>query len=191
MWNPEPQLPQAKRSKASYLQSLERNAEATAVLEQGIGDFPTSALLHITYSRALWDGRGDVPNECVAHALKAVELDSTNITCIRWGVLVTRAAKNYATSIELGERHLALATAPNDRIDALTAIAEVYFDNELYDDSIRYLKMILTINARDADALARLARCLFMQGKKVEAKQMAKKALMFEPENQLALSFSQ
>ena len=148
--------PALVRTKASLLESLGKNSEAIAVLEQGLRDFSTSALLHSAYSRALWEARGGeaVPRECVEHALNAIKIDPTNITWTRWGCLVTRASKDYAASIELGERYLALATAPEDKINALAGIAEVYCANELYDDSIKFLKKILAIDGCHAETMA-------------------------------------
>jgi tetratricopeptide (TPR) repeat protein len=55
---------------------------------------------------------------------------------------------------------------------------------DLYDDGISTFRRILEVHPRDADSMAYIAHCLYMQDKIKAARDMAKKCLLFSPDHE-------
>lgn len=129
--------------------------------------------------------RREVLEESVRHALKAVELAPDEFRHVSWACDVLQLKGDLASALRYGKRALALASADQEKIEALRHIAQVYIRNELYTDARSYLREALKIDDCNVDVIADIAYCFNWEDNNREALRMAKRGLMLDPGNKL------
>ncbi|MBN1593407.1 MAG: hypothetical protein JW941_09215 [Candidatus Coatesbacteria bacterium] len=189
---------------------LERNIRALKGLSEAhlfmaalVEEYPKNGPLHTCLSQTLCeiaevkrDHRHPdepLPRACLEHALKAASLAPHDSTCLSWASFICLEFFMYKDALIYAKRQLSMAKDDEKKIDAMNNIANVYRRNELYGDAIGIYQQIVDMDPDDtlgagAGAMADIAFCLYMQDRLSAAKAMAKRCLMFDPENKDALS---
>ena len=101
---------------------------------------------------------------------------------------MARQARDYSAAMRLAQQALSLADDVDEAISALDGLAEVYSGSDLYDDAIGVLREILKIDHEHSDTMASIAHCYYMKNRYAKAEEWARKALLFDPTNESALS---
>jgi len=195
------------------LNALGRGAELRPYLEALLREFPDNADLHFELSLPHGEepGRWTIlsayftqmsqphgeehlaetdPRFYLTHALRAVELcPETSLQLCNY---LNRASFLCATNGRLKEamgfakRAFTCARRDQQRMTAIIGEAEVFVQAKLYEDALTTYRKALGIDPQNADVLAYIARCLYMQNRVKAAVEMARRSLLYDPNNAIA-----
>ncbi len=164
-----------------------QRSEACSYLEGLLIEFTNNGKLHYLFSQTL----EHIPREpysdvSLTHALKAVELCPQDMNCLSWASHVCGTNDMPKQALSFAKKMFVCAKDNEERIWAIECEAMVYWRKGLYDDEITAYRKILSIDSQNADAMAGIAHCLYMQDKIKAARDMAKRCLFYDPDNQSA-----
>jgi tetratricopeptide (TPR) repeat protein len=176
--------------KSDALCKLSMVHDAIEYLRGAVTRFTDNAELHRTLSNVLYQ-TVDIHNpdkgvmqEVVRHAVLAASLAATNGGAAGWAAFVSKVAGDYKAALRYGEQALSLASTSEDKIDALSGIAQTFMRNDLYSNARGYLRKALQIDEQNVDVIVDLAHCFYMEENLREASRMAQMGLMLDPNNE-------
>jgi tetratricopeptide (TPR) repeat protein len=175
-----------QRSLALYC--LARKAEAIKVVEDAASRFPDDAGLHRMLSLKMASATGwqTASDECVEHALKAVELCPDDFFTRLHAATVLRLAEKYPAALEMAEHAEQTAATDTERCQAWHVLGQIYAADGLYDEALERLQKILDQDAENVDAMAEMANCCYMLDRRNDARKYARECLMLAPENKMS-----
>jgi len=165
------------------------NLEACSYLESLLSEFADNAELHIRFSQTLAKEHthGEPYSDlCLTHALKAVELIPQDPSYLMWASDVCSMNDRLNEAFDFAKKAFAYARDNEEKINAIDNEAWVYSQNDLYDDAIVAYRRILDIDSQNAGAMADIAHCFYMQDRIKAARDMAKRCLLYDQDNQSA-----
>jgi len=180
--------------KVQCMEALGSTDELISYLEELVAEFDDYAELHRLLSlkicRYLRDQSLPVfkyPEECVAHAQRAAHLAPRDPTCLGWASHVCAVNGLLKDAMRLANDALAYAKDQSEKITALDHKVLVFKQSELYGDAIAVCRDILGLDAVNVKAMSDIAHCLDMQGKHTAAVDMARRCLLYDPDNESAM----
>ena len=134
---------------------------------------PSQAEIHLLKSTSMEYGYDALMDACQVVERECEKDDRTKAKCNR--LMLTL----YNKTAELAEND-------RDRIVAIRNIASLYRFNDLYDEAIQQYKRIISIDNTNSHAMGWIAWCFQMKDNTTAAREMARKCLFLDPDNEHA-----